>query len=241
MRPRGLILAFQFLTRLPMPAIERVEARDLARASLYFPLVGIVIGSILAGLMWASLARGPWLAAAAVLIGWVWVTGALHLDGLGDLADALGAAHRKPERFFEVLKDPHAGNFAVVAIGLQLVAKLVLVAHLPTAGAHWSLVLIPAWARWGTLVWSAALPPLKPGLGQDFSSGISKVCIALWASVLSVASFVLAPALLAALLLVPAIALYWRWRLGGVTGDCLGASVEVAETILLACVVVGLM
>ncbi|MEQ1710177.1 MAG: adenosylcobinamide-GDP ribazoletransferase [Hyphomicrobium sp.] len=237
----GLILAFQFLTRLPMPAVERVEARDLAHSSVYFPLVGIVIGLILSGLMWALLPRGPWLAAAAVLIGWVWVTGALHLDGLGDVADALGAAHRKPERFFEVLEDPHAGNFAVVTICLQLVAKLVLVAHIPAAAWYWSLVLIPAWARWGTLVWSAALPPLKRGLGQDFSSGNSKVGIALWALALSVASIILAPALLAALLLVPAIAFYWRRRLGGVSGDCLGASVEVAETILLACVVVGLM
>lgn len=240
MRSRSLILAFQFLTRLPMPAVERVEARDLARTSRYFPLVGVVIGSLLAGLMWALFPKGPWLTAIVVLVGWVWVTGALHLDGLGDVADALGASHGKPERFFEVLDDPHAGNFAVVAIGLQLLAKLVLVAHLPPSPWSWSLVLIPAWARWGTLVWSAMLPPLKPGMGQDFGGGIAMAGIVLWGGALAAASFVVTPGLLAALLIVPAIGLYWRWRLGGVTGDCLGANVEVAETALLACVVAGL-
>jgi adenosylcobinamide-GDP ribazoletransferase len=120
-----------------------------------------------------------------------------------------------------------------VAIALQLMTKLVLIAHLPAAIGVWVLTIVPAWARWGTLVWGAMLPPLKQGLGQEFASSIPKAGIAVWALVLAAASFLVAPALLAALILVPAVGFYWRRRLGGITGDCLGASLEVTETLLL--------
>ena len=91
----------------------------------------------------------PWLAAVLALLVWVWVTGALHIDGLGDVADALGAAHGSPERFLAVLKDPHIGVFGAVAIILQLLLKLVLLAEvMATAHPPWAIVLIPAWARW---------------------------------------------------------------------------------------------
>lgn len=237
MRLRDLILAFQFLTRLPMPKVADGGGSDLARASVFFPLVGLVIGALLALLMWLLQASGTWIAALIVVVAWVWITGALHLDGLGDVTDACGAAHGDTARFHEVLKDPHAGNFAVVAIALQLMAKLVLVAHLAFAVAAPALILIPAWARWGTLVWRLQVPALRPGLGQEFSGDASVWAPLVWAVVLAAASLIFAPMLLAALLLVPVIGFYWRWRLGGMTGDCLGASVEVTETLLLALMV----
>lgn len=234
---RRLVLAFQFLTRLWMPAVDGYEPQEFSRVSYFFPLVGLVIGVILAGLVWISLPSGPWMAAVVALIGWTWVTGALHLDGLGDVADALGAAHGNPDRFFEVLKDPHTGSFAVVAIVLQLMAKLVFLAHLPASEWLWGLVLIPAWARWGTLVWNAMLPSLREGLAREFGQSRRSYSAGLWGLALSLMSFAFAPTLLAALVVVPAIGLYWRRRLGGITGDCLGASVEVSETILLGAIV----
>lgn len=237
MKLHHLILAFQFLTRLPMPALKDVEGRDHARSSIYFPLVGLFIGAFLAALMWACWSNGNWFAAAVVLAGWIWITGALHLDGLGDVADALGASHSKPERFFEVLKDPHAGNFAVVAIALLLIVKLVLIAHIPASGWSWPLVLVPAWARWGSLVWGSMLPSLKQGLGQDFAQSISTSSIGVWALFLIAASYMFAPALLLIVLVVPALGFYWLWRLGGITGDCHGASIEITETLLLAAIV----
>src|SRR5690606_29246293 len=83
------------------------------------------------------------------LLAWVWVTGALHLDGLGDVADALGASHRNPQRFLEVLKDPHLGVFGTVAIGMQMLLKMVLLSELARAGNPWALLLVPAWGRGG--------------------------------------------------------------------------------------------
>jgi adenosylcobinamide-GDP ribazoletransferase len=235
---RRLGAALAFLTRLPLVTAAGVQDVSLADAKSFFPAAGLVIGGLLALAHLAGNTIGPWPAALAVLIVWVWVTGALHLDGLGDVADALGAAHRDPERFHQILKDPHAGNFAVTAITLQIIAKLVLLAELPPASQPWALVLIPAWARWGVLVWSTALKPLRPGLAAAVSETPSWIATVVWALALGAASIALASPLLAAPFVVALVTLYWRQRLGGVTGDCLGASIEVTETALLIAVVI---
>ena len=220
MSARGFWIALQFLTRLPTPRVVDMQTDDLARSAIWFPAAGLVIGVLLALAMRLFHGSGSWVAALAVLVVWIVVTGALHLDGLGDVADALGASHGKPERFVQVLGDPHAGSFAVVAIGLQIAAKLVLIAHLPLMMAPWALILIPAWARWSTLVCSKTLLSLKPGLGASVANSVSWPVIVGWGALL-------------ALIVAPVIAFYWQWRLGGITGDCLGASIEVTETLLL--------
>jgi len=237
MSVRGFWIALQFLTRLPTPRVTDVQADDLARSAIWFPAAGLVIGLLLALVARMLQGSGSWVAALAVLAVWIVVTGALHLDGLGDVADALGASHGRPDRFVAVLGDPHAGSFAVVAIALQIVAKLVLVAHLPLTIAAWALILIPAWARWGTLICSKTLLALKPGLGASVANSVRWPTIAGWGVLLVIAGLFGAPPTLFAVVVVPLIAFYWQWRLGGVTGDCLGASIEVTETLLLfACV-----
>jgi adenosylcobinamide-GDP ribazoletransferase len=230
---REFWIALQFLTRLPTPRIVDGKAGDLARAAIWFPAAGLVIGVSLALVSRIFHGSDPRVGALAVLAAWIWITGALHLDGLGDVADAFGAAHGKPERFIEVLGDPHAGSFAVVAIALQIAAKLVLLAQLPPSLAIWALILIPAWARWGTLICSKTLLSLKPGLGASVSNSVGWPVIAVWGLLLAIAALVGAPPTLLALVIVPVVAFYWQWRLGGVTGDCLGAGIEVTETLLL--------
>ncbi|NPU69623.1 adenosylcobinamide-GDP ribazoletransferase [Bradyrhizobium sp. 83012] len=239
MSTREFWIALQFLTRLPTPRAAEARADDLARASVWFPAAGLVIGVCLA--VAARLLHGadPWIVALAVLVAWIWITGALHLDGLGDVADAFGAAHGKPERFIAVLDDPHAGSFAVVAIALQIAAKLVLIAELATGPTAWALVLIPAWARLGTLVCNKTLLPLKPGLGASIFNSVGWNVIVGWGGVLALGALAGAPPTLIAIVLIPAVAFSWQWRLGGITGDCHGASIEVTETLLLAACVLG--
>jgi adenosylcobinamide-GDP ribazoletransferase len=230
---RRLILAIQFLTRLPTPQVKDFRQEDLSRSAVYYPLVGAIIGVLLALPLYA-LGERPWLAGALTLLMWVWVTGALHLDGLGDVADAFGAAHRNPQRFLEVLKDPHLGVFGVVTLIMQLLLKFVLLAELAVSPGWFGIVLVPVWARWGTLWWSQRLPSLHAdGMGERFSWQLGPHAMWLWAALLAVLTAVFAWPLLAALLLVPLVALYWRRTLGGISGDCLGASVEVVETLLL--------
>lgn len=236
---RRLILAFQFLTRLPTPQVRDFRDDDLTHSAVYHPLVGIVIGLLLALVLW-RLGDRPWLAAVLALALWTWVTGALHLDGLSDLADAMGAAHRDPERFMTVLKDPHVGAFGAVTLILQLLLKLVLLAEL--AGSMWwaGIVLLPAWARWGTLWWSRRLPPIQQtGMAERFSWKLDMRAVWLWALALATLSLPVAPPLLVALALVPLVGVYWKRRLGGVSGDCLGASIEAMETMLLLALVLA--
>jgi len=231
--------ALQFLTRLPGVRLAASDPDDLSRAAVWFPLVGVLIGAALALAVWAGAHASPWIGALLGLVLWVWVTGGLHLDGLGDTADALAASHRSPQRFLEVLRDPHIGAFGVMAIGIQLIAKLVLLGEIAALSALTALVLVPAWARWGPLVCSLVVPPLAAGSGERFARHISPYAVAVEGLALALVSLWLAPILLAALLIIPAIAAYWTYRLGGITGDCLGAGIEVTETLLLLLVAVA--
>jgi adenosylcobinamide-GDP ribazoletransferase len=99
--------------------------------------------------------------------------------------------------------------------------------------ALFAFPLIPAWARLGPLAWSRWLKPLKPGHGERFSWQLNVAWIVFWSAVLLAASAVFAPVLCAAPLAIAAWGLWLKWRLGGTTGDCLGAGVEVTELALL--------
>ena len=219
---RGLIEALRFLTRLPLPGAPG----PFHRCAKWFPLVGLVIGAFLEIALRLGEKVDPWLGALACLLVWAWITGALHLDGLADTADALGASHGNRERFIEILSDPHVGAFGAVSLVLQIASKLVLlmlVAKSPPEG----LFLVPAWARWGTLVWGR-LPTLKSGLGKSLFSGLDSRPAWLWGIALCAASLAF-PALLA----IPLFVLAWRGflsRRGGVSGDLLGAGIEITES-----------
>ncbi|MBY9061634.1 adenosylcobinamide-GDP ribazoletransferase [Sphingomonas yunnanensis] len=231
---RALIVALGFLTRLPLPRVEASE-RDWVASIRCYPVAGLIIGAIVAGAGAAAGARDPWLGALAALVAWAAVTGALHLDGLSDLADALGAAHGDRTRLLRVLAEPQVGSFGVVAIALQLLAKLVLLHALPPGG-WWTLPLVTAAARTGPLAWARWLPPLKPGLGATLAKAVRARDLLGWSALL-LAAGVLEPALLAAM---PLIALYGQWlrrRLGGINGDAHGAGIELVETGLLVIVV----
>lgn len=226
---RGFWLALGFLTRLPAPAAA-ADARAMAQAAVWFPAVGLVVGGCVAAAAWLGHWIDPWLGALLGLLTWAGVTGSLHLDGLADLADALGAAHRDRARLLAVLSDPHLGAFGAIALMLQLLAKAVLLMLACKSGvAWWALVLLPAWARLGALWWAQSLPPLKPGLGELFAGkGGRRLSVAWLLPLLGLSGF--APALA----VMPLVLLGWRQflsaRLGGMTGDCLGAGIELAES-----------
>ena len=229
---KGLIVAIQFLTRLPTPRIA-VSSDEFAASMRWFPVVGLIIGALVTGAGWAGSRIDPWTGALCALVVWVSVTGALHLDGLGDIADASGAAHKDRERMLAVLGDPHVGSFAVVTIALQLIAKLVLLHALLDAGAFVAIALVPFAARIGPLIWSRALPDLHAGLGSRFRNAVRPIDFFIWSLALAAAAW-FSPSLLAA----PVIFLLWgRWllrKIGGISGDGHGAGIEIGESLLLA-------
>ncbi len=231
---RRLIVAFGFLTRLPLPRVA-ATGDDFAAAIRYYPVVGLAIGGIVAASGWAGSMIDPWAGALAALLAWVAVTGALHLDGLADLADGLGAAHRDAHgdraRLLAVLADPHVGSFGVVAIVLQLLAKLVLL-HGLAAGSWWPVALMPFAARIGPLAWARWLPPLREGLGSAVAGAVRRRDLAGWALLLAAAAAAV-PAIAATPLLIGGWGWWLRRRVGGVNGDCHGAGIELVETGLL--------
>lgn len=229
---KGLLIAIQFLTRLPTPRLAAVSSAEFAASMRWFPAVGLLVGAIVAAAAWGGGRLDGWSGALLALLLWVGVTGALHLDGLGDIADARGAAHKDRDRMIAALSDPHVGSFAVVAIVLQLVAKLVLLHALIEAQAFLAIALVPFAARTGPLVWSRWLPDLHAGLGSRFRGGVRIGDLLLWGTLLAAASC-WSPALLA----TPLFLLGWGWWLrraiGGVSGDGHGAGIEVTESLSL--------
>lgn len=234
---KGPLLALQFLTRLPAPRVA-ATAEDFAASMRWFPAVGLIVGVIVAVGAWAGSRIDPWTGALVALALWVGVTGALHLDGLADIADASGAAHKDRARLLAVLADPHVGSFGVVAVVLQLLAKLVLLHAALEHGLRIELALVPFAARIGPLVWARWLAPLHEGLGARFRDVVRPVDLALWGAALLLAAWH-APALA---VLVPFAAAWGRWiacRLGGISGDGHGAGIELGETALLFALVVA--
>lgn len=233
----GLITAVQFMTRLPVPRFLSAGGGDLGAGAPWLPLTGALVGGFVAGAMWLSTGLGPSVAALVAVLAWIAITGALHLEGLGDVTDGLAAAHSwrtdAVQRFLEVARDPHVGAFGAIAMALQIVVKLVLLAEISLGASLGALVLVGMWARWGTLLLAASVPPLGQGLGHAFASGVRPMHLLAWGVVLEAWSFFVHPLLCVAPLLTLIFVFYWRRRLGGITGDCHGASIEMTESLLL--------
>jgi adenosylcobinamide-GDP ribazoletransferase len=234
---KGLVIALQFLTRLPTPRVS-VSGAEFAASMRWFPAAGLIVGLLLAASAWLTAPIDAWVSALIVLMVWVGVTGSLHLDGLGDIADACGAAHKSRERVLAVLADPHLGSFGVVAIMLQLLAKLVLLHGVLEARAFAALALIPLAARIGPILWTLWLPDLHAGLASRFRVAVRPVNLAFWGIAL-LASAWFSPSLLATPLLLGAWGAWLMRKLGGISGDGHGAGIEVTESGLLLAALVA--
>ncbi len=234
---RAMILAAQFMTRLPVPALNATDAH-FANAIRWFPVSGGVVGFCVAGAGWLGSQQDPALGALLALTAWVGITGALHLDGLADITDAAGAMHRTPERLHVVLADPHVGSFGTTAITLQLLAKLVLLWLTIRTGSYDALMLVPVLARIGPLAWARFLPPLHEGFGTLFRKGANAPVLIVWLLTWSIGALAIDASLLASL---PALAVWQFWlrkRFGGISGDGHGAGIELVETCAMLCLVV---
>jgi adenosylcobinamide-GDP ribazoletransferase len=233
---KGLIIATQFLTRLPTPRVSASD-QDFAASMRWFPVVGLILGGLIALGTYGGMQIDSWTGALAGLVLWVAITGALHLDGLGDIADAAGAAHKDRQKLLAVLGDPHVGSFAVVTIALQLLAKFVLIHAALDAGKLVELALIPFAARIGPLIWTRWLPSLHQGLAARFQHAIRTIDIGFWSIALLAAGW-FAPALLATFLFIPLWGWWIKHRIGGISGDGHGAGIELVETGLLLALVI---
>ncbi len=234
---RPLWLALAFLTRLPVPPLGHVSARELGASLPWFPAVGLILGAALA-LAAALGPEQPLAGAAWVLILWVALSGNLHLDGLADTLDAL-AGGRDPAARLALMKDPRAGPAAVSGVALVLIAKFAALAACLEAGAWAALWWVPVLGRAALVGTFLTLPYLRPeGLGRAYAEHLSRPAAhaALALAALGTVAFGGLPglaAVAAAALVFAASVRLWRARLGGLTGDAAGATLEVVETAAL--------
>jgi len=239
---KPLLTAFNLMTALPLPAGKDWQTGDSGRASVWYPFVGLVIGG-LTWLTWTAATRffPPLAAGILTLIFWVWMTGGLHLDGLADCCDGL-LASASVERRLEIMKDSRLGAFGGIGLILVLLLKAAALASLAPQTAP-GILLAASLARWCILP-AGLLPLARPsGMGADFKAGFSRWYIAAGAVIpLALAVLLGARGLISLLTGSLAAALLLRFaksRIGGVTGDVFGMTVEAVEAVSLLAFVGG--
>lgn len=242
----NFLLAIRFLTSIPLKAEDKVEEAQLSQAIIYFPLVGLLLGVILAGLnlMFASFAFNPLLISVILVITLAVLTGALHLDGLADTFDSL-CSSRDKETMLKIMRDPHIGTMGVLSLISVVLLKVAFISSWDTNAKNIVLIFMCVLSRY-----SLILPVYlftyarKDGKAKGFFGNLSfGKLLLLTLAVLLFASLIWGWKGLFVFTLVLVFTYFFNRyvnkRIGGVTGDTLGASLELNEVLILfACLLV---
>lgn len=233
--------AFQFLTRVPMPTFAW-SPDALSRSAKFFPLVGFAIGTAAATLhLWFSPRFPESIVAMLIVLFTVLVTGGLHEDGLADAADAFGGG-RNRDHVLSILNDSRIGCYGAIALIFSIASRTLLLAFIP--GNRFARYVISAQAlcRWTILPLGFMLPAARKGEGQgarlakriSFMSVTAGTLFAFGIAVFFLRMDAVGPVLIV-LLLTLSSGLYYHWRIGGITGDCFGATIQLAEIAVYVC------
>ena len=238
---RNLRLALAFLTRIPLSPSEPI-AFNAPAIGVWFPVAGLFVGGLVGGVYWLSAQLLPAAPSAVLAIAsGVLVTGGFHEDGLADTFDALGGG-RDREAALRIFKDSRLGTYGVAALILSILLRVALLGSLEATTGLFAVIVAHSLARGVTAATMGFAAPAAAGLGTSLMSGFTR-SHAIAAGAVGLAFGVLIvglPAVIGcALAAVTAIALV-RWatgRMGGITGDVLGAIEQFGEVAVLAAVV----
>lgn len=236
---RLFFIAMQFLTIIPMPFAKEWQDGEMGKSMRWFPLVGLLLGSLLLGidLLLGTLLPRQIVAVLLVAI-LAAVTGALHLDGLADVFDGFGARGDRA-RFLSVMKDSSTGAIGAAALVLALLLKYEAIVNLPASSRVGAIILFPAIARMSqVLITAGSRRARADGLGARFASTAGRTEVFIASAVLfATAWFLCGIAGVIASMAVAVFAICSRWyfhhRLGGVTGDIIGCTSEIGEILAL--------
>jgi adenosylcobinamide-GDP ribazoletransferase len=233
-------IALQFLSSLPIRLPGMPTPQELGRSLLFYPLVGLLFGAILWALNWLLLGTPLLLHAALLLTVWVLLSGALHLDGLADSADAWLGGFGDRERTLTIMKDPRSGPIAVVTLVLVLLLKFAALLALIEQQHSIFLIIVPLIGRSAMLGLFLTTPYVRAGgLGQALADHLPRMAGWQVLAVSAAGCFLIAG--FSGVLAVAVAAVIFLWlrqlmlrRLGGTTGDTAGAMLELLEIAVLA-------
>lgn len=238
---QDLLVAFQFLTRLPVPGLA-FHPNSLSRSVKFFPVVGLATGLAGSGLqrVLAPHLSRP-LAALLVLVFFVLVTGGFHEDGLADAADGFGGGWNR-EQMLTIMRDSRIGSFGAIALALSLLARFILLSSLPLNRFAPYVISAHVLCRWSTLPLSYFLPSARVEEGQGVriaqKTSLASLILGTGISIAVVAfltrSTCWIPILTASVVTILSGFYCWR-RLRGVTGDCFGATNQLTEIAICFC------
>jgi len=237
--PRSFLIALQFLTCIPVILKSSPEDQELGDSILFYPVIGLIIGLLLITVATLSTITNELLTAALILASWVFITGALHLDGLSDTVDAWFGGLGSRERTLEIMKDPHVGPMGIISLVVILLIKFsAIITVLLNEHIYW-LLLPPIISRTLSVSLLLITPYVrKEGIGEKLAIHTPKerawtVCL------LTIAILILIKPLLVLTIAISCLGLLFLWRyllvkrLGGCTGDTLGALIEITEVMTL--------
>lgn len=231
-----LLVAIQFLTRFPVPVAGELPPDALAESARFFPIVGALVGAGAIGIDLLFGSRGGRnVSVVLILIYLVVVTGGLHEDGLADAADGFGGGWTK-DRVLTIMRDSNIGSYGAIAIAYSLLARFVFLTSLPLSSFHGVLLAGQVLNRWATLPLAYWLPAARKDDGQGARMAKKTSTTSLLVGTACMVVIVGAACGLAAMWMIAvasAVAaltgVYYRRRIGGITGDCLGATCQVTE------------
>jgi adenosylcobinamide-GDP ribazoletransferase len=243
----ALLAAIRFLTSIPLPWGREASREEFVRSVGYYPIVGLLIGLILAGLYWLL---GLFLPSAIVnvllITAIVVISGALHLDGFVDTCDGIGG-HKTPEERWQVMHDSRVGGFGIIGACCLLLVKYISLNSVPEPLLMMTLVLMPVISRWAMVYAIFAYPSARPsGLGKERKQATdwprltmaTFITLALAIGLARLANityfYLVGPAIMLSIwVIVIAMGGYFKRKFSGLTGDTYGAINEVAEVCVL--------
>jgi adenosylcobinamide-GDP ribazoletransferase len=236
-----ILAAFQFLTRLPLLRLT-YKADALIGAAKFFPLVGLAIGAGAAGIYHLLSPHLPAAIVALVIVLFsMLVTGGLHEDGLADAADAFGGGWNR-QQILDIMKDSRIGSYGALAIVFSVASRVFLLAYLPASRFVQYAISAEVLCRWIMLPLGAALPGARENASQGARiagkiSGMSLVVGTLTA--LCVVGYLLRISMVWPFAAASAVALlsglYYKHRIGGITGDCFGTTSQLTLVAVYFC------
>lgn len=242
---KSLILMIQFLTRIPLPIAIEAETKDFEKGVVYFPVIGMLVGLLLFGVIKLFLGYIDTLTLSVLLVFFeVLVTGGLHLDGLADSFDGL-FSYRDKERMLEIMKDSRIGSNGVLILIFTLLFKTVLVNQILLNNLLGAILIMPAISRAMTVFASRISPYAREnGMGNFFIGKVNNVQLFLGLLVTLLWTYLFSPESI--WMLIPSLITTGLWcrmchhKIGGMTGDTLGANTELQEILILLLFVLSL-